>query len=128
MTSTLLITQMKFLTSIAAAAVIGTSLLTPKSAEAKPFIYVDNYSYGGTTEQCLKNAQQVLKNHNFDSINEDISLQKERVVSVTGYHQKEYLTVEIQCDQKMGVTVLGVSGLDNKITYETYKKLHKANW
>ena len=49
-------------------------------------------------------------------------------MSITGYHQTEYLTVEIQCDQKMGVSVLGVSGLDNTIAYEMYKKLHKEGW
>ena len=119
---------MKFFSSFAIATVIGTGLLATKSAEAKPFIYIDNYAYGGTTVQCLKNAKQVLENHNFNPSNVDTTLQRERVVSITGYHQKEYLVAEIQCDQKMGVTVLGVSGLDNDITYEYYKKLHQAEW
>ena len=117
---------MKFFSLVAASTVIGTGLIASKSAEAKPFIYVDNYTYGGTTEQCLKNAKQVLEDHNFNPSDVDTTLQRERVVSITGFHQKEYLVAEIQCDQKMGVTVLGVSGLDNEITYEFYKKLHKA--
>jgi len=119
---------MKLFNSIAAAAFVGTGLLSSVNVEAKPFIYVDNYMYSGTTEQCLKNAKGVLKKHNFNLGNTDTSLQKERVVSVTGYHQTEYLTAEIQCDQKMGVSVLGVSGLDNTIAYEMYKKLHEEEW
>ena len=122
---------MKVFSSIAAAtaaAAIGTGLLASKSAEAKPFIYVDNYEYNGTTEMCLKNAKKALEDHNFDPSDVDKTLLKKGVVSVTGYHREEYLSAEIQCDQKMGVTVLGVSGLNDDITYEFYGKLHEAEW
>ena len=77
---------------------------------------------------CLKNAKKVFENHNFDPSDVDRTQEKRRVVSVTGYHREEYLTAEIQCDQKMGVTALGVSGLDNDTTYEFYVKLHKEEW
>jgi hypothetical protein len=40
----------------------------------------------------------------------------------------EYLSVEIECNQKMGITVLGVAGLDNELTWKTYKALNKAEW
>ena len=65
------------LSAFIAAAAIGTGSLASMNAEAKPFIYVDNYTYSGTTEQCLKNAKGVLDKHNFDLGNTDTSLQKD---------------------------------------------------
>ena len=120
--------QMKLLNAIAAAVVCGTFLFATKRAEAKPFIYVDSYSYGGTAEKCLKNARSVLKKLEFDDFDIDDSLKKERKLSITGYHKEEYLSAEIECDQKMGVSSLGVSGLDHDLTYEMYGKLHESEW
>ena len=120
--------QMKLLNAIAAAAVCGTFLFATKRAEAKPFVYVDSYSYSGTADECLKNARSVLNKLAFNNFDIDDSLKKERRLSVTGYHKEEYLSVEIECDQKMGVTSLGVSGLDHELTYDMYGKLHKSKW
>ena len=120
--------QMKLINAIAAAAVCGTFLFATKRAEAKPFIYVDSYSYSGTAEQCLKNARIVLNKLAFDNFYIDDSLKKERKLSISGYHKDEYLSVEIECDQKMGVTSLGVSGLDHELTFDMYEKLYKSKW
>ena len=34
----------------------------------------------------------------------------------------------IECNSKDGISGLGVSGLDNDLTYDKYVKLHKATW
>jgi hypothetical protein len=70
----------------------------------------------------------VLNKLAFDNFYIDDSLKKERKLSISGYHKDEYLSVEIECDQKMGVTSLGVSGLDHELTFDMYEKLYKSKW
>ena len=96
--------------------------------EAKPFIYVDSYSYDCTADKCVENAESELKKLEFENFVIDTSLKNKRKLSVAGYHKDEYIAVEIHCDQKIGITSLGVSGLDPDLTYEMYGKLHKASW
>jgi len=119
--------QMKVLEALPAAAVfLVTSALNTSSASAKPFIYADSYSYNGTYKECLKKAEILLKKHDF----RDLYVENEidRRSSITGYHKSEHITVEIECNQKLGVTVLGVAGLDNEFTFKTYQKLGNSDW
>ena len=118
---------MKLLFSIAASSVISGSLLAADQAKARPFIYVNSWAYNGSALQCIENVEPVLsklKFENFDSQQTD----DKRATKITGYHKKEYVTVEIECDQKLGITVIGVAGIDNDLTYEIYSKLRKAQW
>ena len=119
---------MKPFNAIASSIICGTCLLATKGVEAKPFIYVDSYSYDGTADKCVENAESELKKLEFENFVIDNSLKNKRKLSVAGYHKDEYIAVEIHCDQKIGITSLGVSGLDPDLTYEMYGKLHKASW
>lgn len=116
------------LSSLVALAVFGTCFLNAKRVEAKPFLYTDSYSHGGTAQKCLANAKSTLKKLSFDNFSVDDSSKDLRSLSIKGYHQDEYIVAEIECNQKLGVTILGVSGLDNEMTYEMYSKLHRAEW
>ena len=75
----------------------------------------------------MTQAKTVLQENRFGDFDEDQYLE-ERKSDITGYHKSESLTAEIECNQKLGITVLGVSGLDNELTYKMYKILHKADW
>ena len=116
------------LSSLVALAFFCTCFLNAKRVEAKPFLYTDSYSHGGTAQKCLANAKSTLKKLSFDNFRVDDSSKHLRSLSVKGYHQEEYIVAEIECNQKLGITMLGVSGLDSEMTYEIYLKLHKAEW
>jgi len=119
---------MRVLSSIAAAAIVGGSFFSGAPAHAKPFIYTNVYSYGGDFKTCLKRAKQALVENGFSDFEENISAESKSGVT-SGYRsQDSYLTAEIGCDQKLGVTTLGVAGLDNDATYEMYQKLGDATW
>ena len=75
----------------------------------------------------MTQAKTVLQENDFGDFDEDQYLE-ERISDITGYHKSESLTAEIECNQKLGITVLGVSGLDNELTYKMYEILHKADW
>ena len=114
--------------SLIALAVFGTCFLNAKRVEAKPFLYTDSYPHGGNAQGCLAKAKSALKKLSFDNFDVDDSSKHIRSLSVKGYHQEEYIIAEIECNQKLGITTLGVSGLDNDMTYEMYLKLHEAEW
>ena len=106
-----------------------TVLVTSSPAvQAKPFLYVTSFSHGGTMKECLAGAKSAMKREGIDSFYDDFISTKNRYGKVSGYSSNEYLSVEIECDQKMGVTVLGVAGLDNDLAWDTYQALRKANW
>ena len=106
-----------------------TVLVTASPAvQAKPFLYVTSFSHGGNVKECLAGAKSAMKQEGIDAFYDDFISTKNRVGKVSGYNSNEYLSVEIECDQKMGVTVLGVAGLDNDLTWDTYQALRKANW
>ena len=118
---------MKPIKAIAAAAVVSTSLSGHLAANAKPFIYTSVWSYSANRDKCIKSAEAVLAKHGFKDF-ESQNLSKDRSKKISGYHKSEYITAEIECDQKIGVTTLGVAGLDNDATYDMYSKLHDAEW
>ena len=101
--------------------------ITPP-AQAKPFLYVISYSHSGTMEECLAGAKRAMRKEGIDSFYDDSIDEGNRAGKASGYSSNEYLAVEIECDQKMGVTVLGVAGLDNDLAWKTYKALTKARW
>ena len=111
----------------AAIAITGTTLLSAGKVNARPYIYMDSYSHGNTHQKCIAQAKTVLQENGFRNFDEDQYLE-DRVSEITGYHNDESLTVEIECDQKLGTTSLAVSGLDNQLTFDMYKVLHKAEW
>jgi hypothetical protein len=88
---------------------------------------MDSYSHGNTHQKCIAQAKTVLQQNGFGNFDQDQYLE-DRVSEITGYHNEESLTVEIECDQKLGTTSLAVSGLDNQLTFDMYKVLHKAEW
>ena len=107
---------------------IAALLFAGSAAIAKPFIYTSFYSYSGSYKSCIKKAEAALKRLGFERFEHENTNEKNRSVSIAGYHESEYLTAEIECDQKLGITSLGVAGLDNDITYEYYGKLYDSEW
>ncbi len=118
--------QMKLFNFLSASAVVGAALFTSSSVEARPHLYTGVFGYSGNVEECIGGAKTLLKTNGFNkSLEVD---KKERMAYVTAYHENEYMVVEIGCDQKIGVTYLAVSGLDNDTTYKIYSKLYGSEW
>ncbi|MDC0303113.1 hypothetical protein OAL13_00670 [bacterium] len=118
---------MELFSSIAALAIAATSLVATNHANARPQLFIDSFTHGGTYKECMASAKKVLSANGFAEFHEDED-SKYRTASVKGYHKSESLTAEIECNQKLGITVFGVSGLDNEITYKMYGKLFDAEW
>ena len=118
--------QMKLFSAIATVSVVATSAIDIAAANAKPFVYTSVFSDSRTYEECIKSTESILRNHQFKDFEIDNTNKDNRAVSIAGYHESEYLTVEVECDQKLGVIVLAVAGIDNKLAYEIYSKLHNA--
>ena len=117
---------MKLLSTVAST--VATLLLTNTAVEAKPFLYLSTFSYSGTYQTCISQAEEVLKKFNFEDFEYDKNNEKDRLVAISGYHKDEFMSIQIECDQKMGITSFGIAGLDNDTTYEYYKKIHDAEW
>ena len=117
---------MKLLSTTIAA--VSTLMFASSAVEAKPFIYTSFYSYSGSYKSCIKKAEAALKSLGFQGFERDNTNERIRSVSIAGYHESEYLTAEIECDQKLGVTSLGVAALDNDIAYEYFLKLYDLEW
>ena len=109
-------------------AVFTALLAITPAAQAKPFLYVRSFPHGGKVENCLAAAKKAMQEQGIDRFYDDTLSTKNRVGKVSGSSSNEYLSVEIECNQKMGITVLGVAGLDNELTWKTYKALNKAEW
>ena len=118
---------MKLLSPVAVLVIAGTSLFATNQANARPQLFIDSFTNGDTYKVCIASAKKVLKANGFEEFHEDED-SKYRSASVTGYHKSESLTAEIECNQKLGITLFGVSGLDNEITYKMYQKLYDAEW
>ena len=69
-----------------------------------------------------------MKAQGINTFYDDQISKKDRAGKVSGYRSDEYLSVEIECHQKMGITVVGVAGLDNDLTWKTYQALNNAQW
>lgn len=117
---------MKLFSVIAAIPVIATSAIDIAAANAKPFVYTSLYADGRAYKECLEDAESILKSRQFKDLEIDNSNEIVRAVSISGYHENEYVTVEVECDQNLGVTSLAVAGIDNEFTYKIYRKLYDA--
>ena len=112
----------------AAAASIALAGLPISSVMAKPFLYVISLSHTGDYQQCMRNAKEALKKVGINNFYDDVVSEQNRAGKISGYSADEFLSVEVECDQKMGVTAFGVAGLDNDLTYDTYQKLLDMEW
>ena len=117
---------MKLFGVIATISVIATSAIDIAAASAKPFVYTSFFADGRTYKECLKSAESILKSRQFKDLEIDNSNENVSAVSISGYHENEYVTVEVECDQNLGVTSLAVAGIDNEFTYKIYRKLYDA--
>ena len=118
--------HMKLFNFLPAAAVIGAALVTSNPAEARPHLYTGVFGYSGNVEECIRGAKALLNANGFNkSLEVD---KKKRMAYVTAYHNDDFMVVEIGCDQKLGVSYLAISGLDNETTYKTYTKLYTSEW
>ena len=111
---------------LAATAGLFLSVAIP-SAQARPYLYVDVFEHGGSVKQCLDGAEAVLIDLGFT---EDLGRDRigEKQGSVSGQMESDAVSAEIYCDQKLGVTSIGVAGLDNDLSYEKYTALFDAEW
>ena len=117
---------MKLFGVIATISVIATSAIDIAAASAKPFVYTSLFADGRAYKECLKDAESILKSRQFKGLEIDNSNENVSAVSISGYHENEYVTVEVECDQNLGVTSLAVAGIDNEFTYKIYRKLYDA--
>ena len=108
-------------------ALIG-AIVIPAELNAKPFVYTSVFSYDSTYKVCLRNAKELLRKNGFDRFEDDDINIKSRRAATTAYHESEYITVDITCYQKHGITSLAVSGLDNDLTYRIYEKFYNSSW
>ena len=97
-------------------------------ALARPWVYLTSFSYSGTGEKCLRAARVALANAGFTR-----EVYTSRFDSQEGGLVEALLTnspvrAKIECDPKIGITSLAVSGLSNDLTYEKYMVLFKAEW
>ena len=119
---------MKLFNAIAGNAIfLMTSTITASPISARPWLYMDTFTHGGTYQNCITNASKVLKANGFTNLEVDENA-KGKVSEVTGYNQDDSLTAAIECNQKLGITGFSVSGLDNLSTYNMYGVLFDAEW
>lgn len=105
----------------------GIGLFSP--LQARPWIYVNGFTYDGGAEQCLKNAKRVLAKHGFtDELEIDQYKKGEKGGFVEGVLAGSPVRAVIECNGSEGITAFGVSGLDNDLTYEKYTKMFDEAW
>ena len=98
---------------------------------ARPYQYMNGFSYSGSAKECLLSAEKVLKKAGFsrDLLTE---LFEDKMTglggTVEGYLKDLPVVASIECNQREGISVLAVSGLDADITYEKYELLFDAEW
>jgi hypothetical protein len=117
----------QFFSSITPVAILAASLGSLPPASARPFIYFDTYSYTGGHQICAAKAKKALEANGFKDFELDEN-QKERYSDVTGYLDSEPMSASIGCNQKLGISTLVVSGLDNDSAFKMYELLNKADW
>lgn len=97
------------------------------SAQARPHLYSDAFDYSGTVFECMKGARQALSNAGFkDNLYKE--MQDAKVGFVKGDLKSDSVTAEITCNQKLGITVMAVSGLDDNLTHKKYLTLYDSTW
>ena len=112
-----------------------SALLTAGSifapAFARPHLYISGFTYSGSANECLQGARKALVKAGFTR---DLEIEKYDGDAagnggfVGGYLKNEAVTAEIECDSSQGMTIVGVSGLNDDLTYEKYEELYEAEW
>lgn len=121
-----MIAQLKW-TMVFGSVLIGLASATPPG-EARPFFYMSSFDYSGPYTQCATRAEKALRANGFNRDLESKEYADQKFAAVYAYKDDEAITAEIQCVQKAGITLLGVAGLDNESTWESYQALRKAEW
>ena len=76
----------------------------------------------------MRGAKAALREAGFTrNVNSNVNGGK-RYGEVYGDHYDGSMTAEINCEISKGVTILGVAGLDNDVTFRKYNELHRAEW
>lgn len=113
-------------------ATLGSLLIglasTTAPSEARPYLYMSSFDYAGTYKQCLTRAEKALRANGFNRDLEKKDSAEDKFGSVYAFKDDEAITAEIQCIQKAGITLLGVAGLDNESTWDSFQVLRKAEW
>ena len=114
--------------SLKAIALTGiVAVASAGSAQARPYLYSDAFDYSGTVFECMKGARQALSDAGFND-NLYKEMQDEKIGFVKGDLKNDSVTAEITCNQKLGITVMAVSGLDDNLTHKKYLTLYDATW
>ena len=114
-------------TALAVFAVSGS--LTP--AFARPYLYVSGFSYSGSAQECLNGAKTALKEAGFKRDLETEKFDGDATGEggyVYGYLKSNPVAATIGCNSAEGMTSLGVSGLNDALTFEKYEELYDAEW
>ncbi|MEB3165082.1 MAG: hypothetical protein VKO65_00245 [Cyanobacteriota bacterium] len=97
--------------------------------QARPYLYVSSFSYGGGAEQCLSAAESALRRNGFDQDFEKLYFQDRAMGgTVSGGLARSAITAKIECNIKLKTTSLAVAGADNDLVFEIYEKLFSAEW
>ena len=118
---------MKIFNAIASATAACASLFANSPAHARPFIYTNALTYNGASAQCVKGAEALLAKYKFTDFEREED-KEYRFAGIAGHQEDDVITAQIDCYQKLGITTLTVSGLDNLQTFEFYKKLLEEKW
>ena len=117
--------------SIATALALFAASSSFAPASARPSLYVSGFTYSGSANECLKGAKKALRQAGFRrdlEIDEYDGDAAETGGYVDGYLKNDAVTASIQCDSVEGITTLGVSGLNDDLTFEKYEELFEADW
>lgn len=87
---------------------------------------MSSFDYTGPYATCLANAEKALRAEGFNRNLESRSSAEEKAGTVYAFYDDEPIIAVIQCIQKAGITLLGVSGIDNDTTWKLYQKLKKS--
>ena len=113
--------------SIALASVLGVS----SAASARPWLYVSGFTHSGNADTCLTAGKKALEKHGFSKELETDRYEgdsRQQGGFVEGRLANHAVVAVIECDSSEGLTTLGVSGLDNEMTYQKYKLLYDEKW
>ena len=123
--------HMKAMRSFSYWLLLVSSVVVTTTAYARPWLYVSGFTHGGSADECLQAAKEVLAKNGFK---DELEIEryegdsKNKGGFVTGELADAPVTAQIECNATEGLTTLGVSGLDNELTYKKYDDLFEAEW
>ena len=110
---------------------LASSVVVTTAASARPWLYISGFTHGGSADECLQAAKEVLVKNGFKDeleIERYTGDSKDKGGYVTGQLDDAPVTAKIECNASEGLTTLGVSGLDNDLTYKKYDDLFESEW